>query len=73
MCQTMDGKSVVTRQEEDEACSSTLHPLNLMTVVLLVWVPDRDAILHKRVNHRNVNSLPKPFRLRRKYESIELV
>ena len=40
----------------DESCSSTLHPLNIITVVLLVWVPDSGAILHKRANRRKVSS-----------------
>ena len=35
----------------DEPFSSTLHPLNLVTVVFLVWVPNSGAILHKRANH----------------------
>ena len=28
----------------DEPCSSTLHPLNFITVVFLVWVPNSGAI-----------------------------
>ena len=46
----------------DEPCSSMLHPFNLIyiiTVVLLVWVLNRGAILHKRVNQRKVSSLLK--------------
>ena len=43
----------------DEPCSSTLHPLNFVTVVLLVWAPNSGAILHKRVNQRKVSSLLK--------------
>ena len=43
----------------DEPCSSTLHPLNFVTVVLLVWVPNSGAILHKRANQRKVSSLLK--------------
>ena len=38
----------------DEPCSSTLHPLNFVTVVFLVWVPNSGAILRKRVNQRKV-------------------
>ena len=34
-----------------------MHPLNFVTVVLLVWVPNSGAILHKRVNQRKVSSL----------------
>ena len=34
----------------DEPCSSTLHPLDFVTVVFLVWVPNSGAILHRRVN-----------------------
>ena len=34
-------------------------PLNLITVVLLVWVPNSSAILHKRANQRKVSSLLK--------------
>ena len=41
----------------DEPCSSTLHPLNLISVVLLVWVPDSGSIIHKSVNQRKVSSL----------------
>ena len=41
----------------DERCSSTLHPPNVITVVFLVWVPNRGAILHKRANQRKVSSL----------------
>ena len=36
----------------DELCSPTLHPLNFVTVVFLVWVPNSGAILHKRANQR---------------------
>ena len=43
----------------DEPCSSTLHPLNFPTVVLLVWVPNSGAILHKIANQRKVSSLLK--------------
>ena len=43
----------------DEPCSSTLHPLNFVTVVFLVWVPNSGAILHKRANQRKVSSLLK--------------
>ena len=43
----------------DEPCSSTLHPLNFVTVVFLVWVPNSGAILHKRVNQRKVTRLLK--------------
>ena len=61
----------------DEPCSSTLHPLNFVTVVFLVWDPNSSAILHKRANQRNVSRLLKllsgqPFRLRRQNESLEL-
>ena len=45
----------------DESCSSTLHVLNLITVVLLVWVPDSSTTLHKRANQRKVSSLLKLF------------
>ena len=34
----------------NEPCSLTLHPLNLITVVLLVWLPDSGVILHNRAN-----------------------
>ena len=43
----------------DEPCSSTLHPLNFVTVVFLVWVPNSGAILHKRANQRKVSRLRK--------------
>ena len=43
----------------DEPCSSTLHPLNFVTVVFLVWVPNSGAILHKRANQRKVSCLLK--------------
>ena len=43
----------------DEPCSSTLHPLNFVTVVFLVWVPNSGAILHKRANQRKVSRLLK--------------
>ena len=43
----------------DEPCSWTLHPLNLITVVLWVWVPNSGAILHKRANQRKASSLLK--------------
>ena len=43
----------------DESCSSMLYPLNFVTVVFLVWVPNSGAILHKRANHRKVSSLLK--------------
>ena len=43
----------------DEPCSPTLHHLNFVTVVLLVWVPNSGTILHKRVNQRKVSSLLK--------------
>ena len=43
----------------DEPCSSTLHPLNCVTVVFLVWVPNSDAILHKKANQRKVSRLLK--------------
>ena len=43
----------------DEPCSSTLHPLNFVTVVFLVWVPNSVAILHKRANQRKVSRLLK--------------
>ena len=43
----------------DEPCSSTLHPLNFVTVVLLVWVPNSGAILHKRANQRKESRLLK--------------
>ena len=43
----------------DEPCSSTLHPLNLLTVVLLGRVPNSGTILHKRANQRKVSSLLK--------------
>ena len=40
-----------------EPCRSTLHHLNFVTVVFLVWVPDSGAIPYKRVNERKVSSL----------------
>ena len=43
----------------DKPCSSTLHPLNFVTVVLLVWVPNSGAILHKRAKQRKVSCLLK--------------
>ena len=43
----------------DEPCSSTLHPLNFVTVVFLVWVTNSGAILHKRANQRKASSLLK--------------
>ena len=43
----------------DEPCSSTLHPLNFVTVVFLVWVPNSGTILHKRANQRKVSHLLK--------------
>ena len=43
----------------DKPCSLTLHPLNFVTVVLLVWVPNSGAILHKRANQRKVSRLLK--------------
>ena len=39
----------------DKPCSSTLHPLNFVTVVFLVWVPNSGAILHKKANQRKVS------------------
>ena len=45
----------------DEPCSSTLHPLNHITVVLLAWVPNCGVILHKRANQRKVSNLLKLF------------
>ena len=36
-----------------------LHPLSLITVVLLVWVPDSGAILHERANKIKVSRLLK--------------
>ena len=36
----------------DDLCSSTLHPLNFVTVVILLWVSNSGAILHKRANQR---------------------
>ena len=45
----------------DEPCSSTLHPLNFVTVVFLVWVPNSGAILHKRANQRKVSRLLNSF------------
>ena len=56
----------------DEPCSSTLHPLNFVTVVFLVWVTNSGAIHHKRANQRKVSRLLKLLRLRRKNESLEL-
>ena len=43
----------------DEPCSSTLHPLNFVTVVFLVWVLNSGAILHKTANQRKVSYLLK--------------
>ena len=43
----------------DEPCSSTLHPLNFVTVVFLVWVPNSGVILHERANQRLVSRLLK--------------
>ena len=36
----------------DEPCSSMRHPLNFVTVVFLVWVPNSGAILHRRAKER---------------------
>ena len=36
----------------DEPCSSTLHPLNTITVVLFLWVPNSGAILYKSANKK---------------------
>ena len=41
----------------DEPCSSTLHPLNFVTVVFLAWVPNSGTILHKGADPRKVSSL----------------
>ena len=41
----------------DEPCSSTLHPLNFVTVVFLVRVANSGAILHKGANQRKVSCL----------------
>ena len=41
----------------DEPYSSTLHALNFVTVVFLVWVPNSGAILRKRANQGKVSSL----------------
>ena len=41
----------------DEPCSSTLHPLNLLTVVLLVWVQESGDMFHKISNQIKVSSL----------------
>ena len=43
----------------DAPCSLTLHTLNFITVVFLVWVPNSGAVLHKRANQRKVSSLLK--------------
>ena len=43
----------------DKPCSLMLHPLNFVTVVFLVWVPNSGAILHKRANQRKVSRLLK--------------
>ena len=43
----------------DKPCSSMLYPLNFVTVVFLVWVPNSGAILHKRANQRKISSLLK--------------
>ena len=43
----------------DEPSSLTLYPLNFVTVVFLVWVPNSGAILHKRVNQRKASRLLK--------------
>ena len=43
----------------DQPCSSTLHPLNFITVVFLEWVPNSGAILHKRASQRKVSRLLK--------------
>ena len=43
----------------DEPCSLTLHPLNFVTVVFLVWVPNSGTILHRRAKQRKVSSLLK--------------
>ena len=43
----------------DEPCSSTLHPLNFVTVVFLVWIPNSGAILHKRAKQIEVTRLLK--------------
>ena len=43
----------------DEPGSLTLPPLNLITIVLLVWVPNRGAMLYKRANQRKISSLHK--------------
>ena len=56
----------------DEPCSSMLHPLNFVTVVLLVWVPNSGAILHKRANQRKALFSGQPFKLRHKNESLKL-
>ena len=45
----------------NEPCSLTLHPLNFIAVVLLVWVPGSGTILHKSANQRKVSSLLKLF------------
>ena len=42
-----------------EPCSSTLHPLNFVTVVFLVWDPNSGAILHKGAIQIKVSSLLK--------------
>ena len=43
----------------DEPCSLPLHPLNLVTVVFLVWVPNSGPILHKGANERKESRLLK--------------
>ena len=58
----------------DEPCSSTLHPLNFITVVFLVWVPNSGAI-KERIKEKLAVCLSfsgQPSRLRRKNESLEL-
>ena len=44
----------------DKPCSTTLHPLNFVIILFLVWVPNSGAILHKRANQqRKVSRLLK--------------
>ena len=60
----------------DEPYNSTLHPLNFITVVFLVWVPNSGAILHKRANQRKVSRLIKllwtALQVATQNESLEL-
>ena len=66
----------------DEPCSSMLHPLNFVTVVFLVWVPNSGTILHKSVNQIKESCLLKLLwaasqvatqkQKRRKNKSLEL-